>query len=121
MKVLVVDDEKAVADSTALVFRRFGHTAKASYSGEEALQAVKEFQPDLLLTDVKMTGMTGIDLAIQTCSQTPNCKVLLISGQAETSDLLEQARQHGHEFEILAKPVSPTELLDKAVGMVESK
>ena len=43
----------------------------------------------------------------------PNCKILLISGQAATADLLERARAQGHEFEILAKPVHPTDLLAK--------
>lgn len=118
MRVLVVDDEKSVAESTVLVFSRFGHVAKAAYSGEEALAMVREFQPDLLLSDVKMSGMNGIDLAIRMCSAMPHCKLLLISGQAETADLLDEARLRGYHFEILAKPVSPAELLAKANEMV---
>jgi hypothetical protein len=46
----------------------------------------------------------------------PNCKILLFSGQATTADLLEKARLEGHEFEILAKPVHPTDLLAKLRG-----
>lgn len=121
MRVLVVDDEKSVAESTVLVFSRFGHVARAAYSGEEALAMVQEFQPDLLLSDVKMVGMNGIELAIRMCSELPHCKLLLMSGQADTSDLLEDARRRGYEFEILAKPVSPAELLAKAVSMVNGK
>ena len=121
MRVLVVDDEKSVAESTVLVFSRFGHVAKAAYSGEEALAMVKEFQPDLLLSDVKMAGINGIELAIRMCSEVPNCKLLLIAGQAETSDLLDEARRRGYEFEILAKPVSPTELLAKAAELTSKR
>ena len=119
MKVLVVDDELAVAISTVLVFQRHGHEAKAAYSGEEALTVLKDFQPDLLLSDVKMSGMNGIELAIRTCIDMPNCKVLLISGQAETADLLEDARHDGYEFEIVAKPISPRELIAKAEEMTK--
>jgi CheY-like chemotaxis protein len=119
MKVLVVDDERTVADSTVLVFTAHGHSAKAAYSGADALRLVREFQPDLLLADVKMTGMTGIDLAIQTCGEMPGCKILLISGQAETADMLDDARLRGYQFEIVAKPVSPPLLIAKALEMTK--
>ena len=118
MKVLIVDDEKSVADSTALVFRRHGHDATAAYSGEEALALIHELKPDILLTDVKMMGLNGIDLAIKICEELPNCKLLLFPGQADTADLLEEAKRNGYEFEILAKPVSPQVLLEKATQMV---
>lgn len=121
VKILVVDDEKAVADSTVLVFERQGYEARAAYSAEEALPCIREFQPDLLLADVKMTGMNGIELAIKMCSDMPECKLLLISGQAETADLLEEARSRGYEFEILAKPVSPKDLLAKVAEMTGEK
>jgi CheY-like chemotaxis protein len=70
----------------------------------------------MLITDVIMTGMTGIEAAIATQAKLPSCKILLFSGQAATADLLEKARQDGHEFEILAKPVHPTDLLAKLRG-----
>lgn len=117
MRVLVVDDEKAVADSTILVFRQFGYEAEAVYSAEEALAAVQHLHPDLLVADVMMSGMNGIELAIRLCDEMPHCKTLLFSGQADTANLLEEARQRGFEFEILAKPVLPAELIDKAVQL----
>ena len=67
----------------------------------------------MLISDVIMTGMTGIEAAIKTREKMPRCKILLFSGQAATADLLERARAQGHEFEILAKPVHPTDLLAK--------
>jgi CheY-like chemotaxis protein len=86
------------------------------YSGEKALEALDTFKPDMLISDVIMTGMTGIEAAIQTRAKLPSCKILLFSGQAATADLLERARTQGHEFEILAKPVHPTDLLAKLRG-----
>jgi CheY-like chemotaxis protein len=58
-----------------------------------------------------MPGISGIDLAIQMRAQYPNCKILLFSGQAATSDLLEHARDQGYDFRLLQKPVHPSEFL----------
>jgi len=63
-----------------------------------------------------MPGLTGIETAIITRSRLPKCKILLFSGQAACGDLLEAARSQGHEFELLAKPVHPTDLLTKLRG-----
>jgi len=115
-KVLVADDEQVIANTLAIILNQAGFEAKAVYSGEKAIEALDSFAPDMLISDVIMTGMTGIEAAIQTRAKLPNCKILLFSGQAATADLLERARAQGHEFEILAKPVHPTDLLAKLRG-----
>ena len=71
----------------------------------------KALKPDMLISDVIMTDMNGIDAAIKIRGMLPSCKILLFSGQAATADLLDRARVQGHEFEILAKPVHPQDLL----------
>src|SRR5665213_282908 len=115
-RVLVADDEQVIANTLAIILNQAGFEARAVYSGEKALEALDSFQPNMLISDVIMTGMTGIEAAIATHKKLPNCKVLLFSGQAATADLLEEARAQGHEFEILAKPVHPTDLLAKLRG-----
>jgi len=112
-KVLVADDEQVIANTLAIILNQAGFEARAVYSGEKAIESLDTFQPDMLISDVIMTGMTGIEAAIATRAKMPNCKILLFSGQAATADLLEKARAEGHEFEILAKPVHPTDLLAK--------
>lgn len=112
-KVLVADDEQVIANTLAIILNQSGFEAKAVYSGENALESIDDFQPNMLISDVIMTGMTGIEAAIQIRAKLPRCKILLFSGQAATADLLEKARAQGHEFEILAKPVHPTDLLAK--------
>ncbi|MGD0799345.1 MAG: response regulator [Acidobacteriaceae bacterium] len=103
-KVLVADDEQVIANTLAIILNQAGFEARAVYSGEKVIEALDGFKPDMLISDVIMTG------------KMPNCKVLLFSGQAATADLLEKARAAGHEFEILAKPVHPTDLLAKLRG-----
>jgi DNA-binding response OmpR family regulator len=112
-KVLVADDEQVIANTLAIILNQAGFEAKAVYSGEKAIKALDTFEPDMLISDVIMTGLTGIETAIITREKLPKCKILLFSGQAATADLLEKARAEGHEFEILAKPVHPTDLLAK--------
>jgi CheY-like chemotaxis protein len=115
-KVLVVDDERVIADTLAIILNQSGFSASAVYTGTAAVERAKEDKPDLIISDVIMPDMNGIEAAIRIRRLLPGCKILLFSGQAATADLLEKARQEGHEFEILAKPVHPQDLLAKLRG-----
>jgi CheY-like chemotaxis protein len=112
-KVLVADDERVIADTLAMILNQSGFDARAVYSGERALELAKTFAPNMLICDVIMADLNGIAAAIQIRSLLPKIKILLFSGQAATADLLEKARAQGYEFEILAKPVHPQDLLNK--------
>ena len=112
-KVLVVDDERVIADTLAIILNQSGFDASAVYSGTDAVERARKTTPDLVITDVFMPDLNGIQAAIQIRAFLPSCKILLFSGQAATADLLENARAQGHEFEILAKPVHPQDLLAK--------
>ena len=112
-KVLVVDDEQVIADTLAKILDINGYDASAVYSGTSAVESARALAPDLIISDVIMQDMDGIEAAIRIRKFLPGCKILLFSGQAATADLLENARSQGHDFEILAKPVHPSELLAK--------
>ena len=111
--VLVVDDEKVIADTLSMILSRSGFSTLTAYDGASALEIAAEHIPDLLISDVMMPGMTGIELAITVTETIPGCKVLLFSGQAATVDLLEKARRTGHDFTTLTKPVHPTDMLKR--------
>jgi CheY-like chemotaxis protein len=115
-KVLVADDEKVIADTLAIILTQNGFDATAVYSGTEAVERARATSPDLVISDVIMPDMNGIQAAIQIRAMLPKTKILLFSGQASTADLLEDARKQGHEFDILAKPVHPQDLLAKLKG-----
>ena len=110
-RVLVVDDDTVIADSLAVILKANGHHAKAAHSAEEALEESVLLAPDVLISDVVMTGMSGIDLAIHISNTVPTCKIVLFSGQTQTRNLLEQAEARGYRFELLQKPVHPEVLL----------
>jgi len=109
----VVDDERVIADTLSIILNQNGYEATAVYSGIAAVDRARELKPELVISDVIMQDMNGIEAAIRIREILPNCKILLFSGQAATADLLERARTQGHEFEILAKPVHPQDLLAK--------
>ena len=112
-RVLVADDERVIADTLAIILNQAGFEARAVFSGEQVVELLDSFQPEMLITDVVMPGMAGIEVAIAVRSRLSDCKILLFSGQAATADLLEQAKTLGHEFEIVAKPIHPSDLLVK--------
>ena len=115
-RVLVVDDERVIADTLAIILNQHGYDASAVYTGTAAVERARSVRPDLIISDVIMPDMNGIEAAINIRRFLPECKILLFSGQAATADLLENARARGHEFEILAKPVHPQDLLSKLRG-----
>src|SRR6201998_3556794 len=112
-RVLVADDERVIADALAMILNQSGFQARVAYTGEKALEIAAEFQPEMLISDVIMAGLNGVDAAIKIRQILPTIKILLFSGQAATADLLEKARAQGDEFEILAKPVHPQDLLSR--------
>jgi DNA-binding NtrC family response regulator len=111
--VFVVDDEPVIAQTLAIILNQAGFEAHAFDHPDKAVAARSQTAPDLLISDVMMPGMTGVELAIHFRKAQPECKVLLFSGQAATADLLEKAREQGYDFDLLSKPVHPTDLLAK--------
>jgi CheY-like chemotaxis protein len=83
----------------------------AAYDADSALETALLVPPELLIADVILPGMSGIELAITIRRVFPDCKVVLFSGQAATSDLLAAAGGNGHRFQLLNKPVHPSDLL----------
>jgi DNA-binding response OmpR family regulator len=110
-RVLVVDDETAIADTIAKILSLSGFPAIAAYDGNDALETALLKPPELLITDVALPGMNGIELAVTIKRVFPDCKILLFSGQASTSDLIATAGRAGHHFTLLNKPVPPQDLL----------
>ena len=112
LRVLVVDDEEVIANSLTLIIRSQGHEVRAVYNAAEAIASAEESSPDVLISDVVMPGLNGIELSTYFATHWPACRVLLMSGNASTTGLLEDARRHGHELEFIAKPVPPQDILN---------
>lgn len=112
-RVLVVDDEDLVADSVAEILKEHGFDAHAAYSGTQAIDLAHERCPDILMSDVLMPRLNGVQTALAIREICPRVRILLFSGQAGTVDILKRARSQGHDFELLPKPIHPDQLLKK--------
>ncbi|HLH06864.1 MAG TPA: response regulator [Terriglobales bacterium] len=110
-KVLVVDDEHLIADTLAEILSRHGFIARAAYGGERALQVAKRFHPDIVVADILMPSMNGVELAILLRKLSRQTRILLFSGHANSAELLSEARDEGYHFEVVAKPIHPDKLL----------
>ncbi len=109
--VMIVDDESSIADTLAEILSRNGYTCVSAYDADSAIEIALLKPPEMLITDVVLPGMNGVDLAIHIRRIFPDCKIILFSGQASTADLLAAAGREGHQFVLISKPVHPTDLL----------
>jgi CheY-like chemotaxis protein len=110
--VYVVDDEVNISSTLAAIIKTKGHDARHFTHPLEALEAARSLAPDLLIADVSMPGMNGVELAIQVSQLCPECKVLLLSGRGIDRELFEKARDKGYFFSFTSKPLQPAALLD---------
>jgi CheY-like chemotaxis protein len=110
-RLLVLDDDSAVRQTWTIILRQHGYDVVAAERGEEAVTAACQHQPDLLLADIRLPDMSGIEAAQRIVQAVPHCRVLLISGDGGSSEVLEDAIARGVVFEVLPKPISPLELL----------
>ena len=115
IRVLVLDDEPIVADSLAQILNLYGYQAVAVYDARDAIEWVATQPCEFLISDVVLGSgsMSGIDVAIQWGMLLPQSRVLLISGNNSTAELLKSAEQLGHTFDVLPKPVHPSVILER--------
>lgn len=110
-RILVVDDETLIADTIVQILNRNGFVAECAYSGAEAIEIATRCCPELVLSDVMMPQVDGVEAAIEIRRACPDTRIVLFSGQAATMEILARARDRGHDFELLPKPIHPTQLI----------
>jgi CheY-like chemotaxis protein len=120
-RILVADDDCVIADTLSQILRLSGYETETVSSGEEAVSSAAKHKPDILITDVVMGGISGIEAAIQILEFLPACLVILISGQANTADHLSSTLSRSRQLEILAKPVHPGVLLDRIAAFAAQR
>jgi DNA-binding response OmpR family regulator len=111
LSVFVVDDEELITKSLTQILRNEGFVVTPFTNPLKALKQMNGAAPDLLISDVMMPELSGIDLARETRKALPDCRILLFSGAAE--DLLRDSGGEGFGFRLLPKPLHPTDLLQE--------
>jgi DNA-binding NtrC family response regulator len=119
-RILIVDDEKIVCERLSAEMERAGYEVEAFTGSSEALQRISEKSFDLIITDIKMRGPSGMDLMRFVTENYPQTKVIMITGFAT----VETARQalKGGAVDFIAKPFKMRELRDLVTRLAnESK
>ena len=112
-RILVIDDEAPIADTLTEILISRGFDARAFYRGQSAIEFARKQCPDIVLSDVVMPKLDGVETVLAIRELCPSARILLFSGQAGTTNILQRARASGHEFELLPKPLHPDALLKK--------
>ena len=110
-KILVVDDVPSVTQSLVLVLRSAGFHAAGEVSAACALRAAAAHRPDILLCDIQLGTANGVELSLEILKLLPDCRIILISGDTTSTKILRDAHERGYDFEVVAKPTPPQELL----------
>jgi DNA-binding response OmpR family regulator len=115
LSIFLVDDEELIAKSLSHILRNEGFAVTPFTNPLKALSQVKVQAPDLLISDVMMPELSGIELATEIRKALPGCKILLFSAAAD--ELLRDAGDEGIGFRLLHKPMHPDELLQEIEAM----
>jgi len=108
-KILIVDDELIVRESLGGWLERDGHTVDKAASGEEALEKCANTRYDILLLDIKMEGMSGLDVLKKVKENDPDVSVVMITAYGSIPSAIEAMKSGAHEY--LLKPFDPDELI----------
>lgn len=119
--ILVVDDEPIVAHTLVQILQSEGYDAISVSDGAAAVRRAQQAAPDLIVCDVIMPTLNGIEAAKQIRKILPTTKIILFSGQAEATGLVKRALAEGHTFEVLAKPLKPELLLEIIKRLIQAE
>ena len=107
--ILVVDDEKIIHESCGRILRDEGYTVETALSGQEALLKLKEKQYDLVLSDIKMPGMSGVEALEKMKKEVPDITVVMFTGYSSVETARDSMKLGAADY--LPKPFTPEELL----------
>lgn len=118
-RLLIVDDETAILDTLRILLKREDYEIHTAASGQQGLDAISEFRPDFILSDIRMPGVGGIEILKAAQELDPNLPVILMTAQASLQSAIQAVNQGA--FHYIQKPFSNDELLVILRRAVESR
>ena len=115
-RILVADDEAAIRFTLEIMLRRHGYTVTTASNGAEALALVEQQPFELLLLDLKMPGLSGLEVARRACELQPAAALLILTGSSQIEGTLEE--QDLDQFAYMLKTASPQEVLDRVAALM---
>lgn len=118
-RIYIVEDEQVIAHTLSVILEQNGFATESLGDAETALVRIEVSSPDLVITDVVLLGkMTGLELTERIAYEHPSVRVLLMSGQARTTELLSAYKQRGLNPSVKEKPIAPAMLLDEVKALL---
>lgn len=114
-RILVADDEAAIRFTMGILLGRHGYTVTTASNGAEALALVEQQPFELLLLDLKMPGLSGLEVARRACELQPAAAILILTGSSQIEGALEE--QDLDQFAYMLKTASPQEVLDRVAAL----
>ncbi|MFC6646753.1 response regulator [Granulicella cerasi] len=120
-RILVVDDDRLVADTVSLIYSANGYESQACYSAASGLETARIFAPSMVLCDVTMPEENGLSLLEKLHAEMPSCKVMMFSAYASNMrEVHVHAQRTKRQIKLLAKPCPPVELLRETRDLLEA-
>ena len=119
VSVLVVDDQAPIRESMVITFRREGYTVESAESGEQALEYLYKKPFDLVVTDMRLTGMSGMDVLTRSKELFPDTEVVVMTAYGTIEGAVEAIKSGAYDY--LTKPFRPEELTLVAERALERK
>jgi len=107
-RILVVDDEPSMREFLEIMLSQEGYQVTTASTGEEGLKTYRNTEPDLVLTDVRMPGMSGLDLIREIHNVDPSVPIIAITAYASADDALRAVREGAYDY--LSKPFQVEDL-----------
>ncbi|CAN5692544.1 hypothetical protein BH23PAT2_BH23PAT2_02130 [soil metagenome] len=120
-KILIVEDEQTLNEAYKMILEKNGYTVYSAFNGKEALEVTKEIEPDLILLDLLMPSMSGIEFlkAYKPREEHPDVKIVVFSNM-DTKDDIDTAHELGADKYMLKAWASPKELVKLARDVIKS-
>jgi len=118
-RVLVVDDEISMREFLEIMLSQEGYEVSVASTGEEGFRMFREGEPDVIVTDVKMPGMSGLDLIREIHSVNPHVPIIAITAYASAGDALRAVREGAYDY--LSKPFQVEDLRIVIRNALETK
>lgn len=110
-KILIVDDEKEFAAALGERLCLRGYDATAIFSPEDAPALAKEIQPDVILLDLKLPGVSGIEMLMTMREFVPGVEIILLTGHMDLAQRIQGMRLDA--FDYIMKPIQIADLIEK--------
>ncbi|MDP6191005.1 MAG: response regulator, partial [Gammaproteobacteria bacterium] len=116
-KILIIDDDVAICRTLEIHFGTLGHNTSTAYSAEDSLREVEIFQPDVIILDIRMGGLSGLDILPELKQKLPQVRVIMITAFHDMNSTIEAMQKGADDY--IHKPIDLDELdqaLNKALS-----